>query len=164
MGAGRPESSGRSPRVRGSPHRARRRIAKLRSIPAGAGEPEHEQHDYHHPEVHPRGCGGALDGTPVEGASFGPSPRVRGSRSCSPRIQAWIGSIPAGAEEPMKRKRWARRPAVHPRGCGGAVKACFRAEYCRGPSPRVRGSHESLERARARLGSIPAGAGEPRAR
>ncbi len=72
--------SGRSPRVRGSRASSTVIGSTIGSIPAGAGEPDRQQHRQDGPRVDPRGCGGA--GPVKAGRSFdqGRSPRVRGSR------------------------------------------------------------------------------------
>ena len=72
-------------------------------------------------------------------------------------------SIPAGAGNPSP--RWSRSPLarVHPRGCGESTLAAPGRFAASGPSPRVRGIRHRERERRAGPGSIPAGAGNPRA-
>jgi len=51
---------------------------------------------------------------------------------------------------------------VYPRGCGGATLFLRRTWDSPGLSPRVRGSRDCRAELDLPLGSIPAGAGEPR--
>gem|GEM_PF-573319 len=152
---------GRSPRVRGSLRRRARMRPGVGSIPACAGEPPRRALRGASSGVDPRVCGGAdvADGAPV--TRTGRSPRVRGSLAGCRRPPPRLGSIPACAGEP-RRRRWTPRPRrVDPRVCGGADGRRDWIADSTGRSPRVRGSllHE-LDPDRP-AGSIPACAGEP---
>ena len=96
--------------------------------------------------------------------SRGLSPRVRGNPSISrcPGSGPW--SIPAGAGEPRLQPREPSHGEVYPRGCGGTCAVCGRATRRLGLSPRVRGNPDELLLDFLGVGSIPAGAGEPRQR
>ena len=152
---------GPSPRVRGSPRRAKSGDAPRGSIPACAGEPVRRRTPASSSRVHPRVCGGAE--------------RQRA------RVRRLDGSIPACAGEPGLLRMQADLIRVHPRVCGGAC-GCGMAtvEYegpsprvrgakitmrrfgdARGPSPRVRGSPSPIRPRVRSFGSIPACAGEP---
>ncbi|MDB4917957.1 MAG: hypothetical protein JWM95_5601 [Gemmatimonadetes bacterium] len=91
-----------------------------------------------------------------------PSPRVRGSPTCHSAIAGPIGSIPARAGEPAPHALAMNLQRVHPRACGGAFQCAVAHNVDVGPSPRVRGSLHRCIPLRARGGSIPARAGEPR--
>ena len=72
-----------------------------------------------------------------------------------------LGSIPAGAGEPLPKTLIGPICWVYPRGCGGAFWRSIFVFKRRGLSPRVRGSPSGRWEAASALGSIPAGAGEP---
>ena len=91
--------------------------------------------------VHPRRCGGAIAMAPPAPRMNGPSPQVRGSRVPAPRAIC--------------------SPRVHPRRCGGADLPIAKLPRAWGPSPQVRGSRDDRQHQLVRIGSIPAGAGEP---
>ena len=55
-------------------------------------------------------------------------------------VTSAVGSIPAGAGEPISTPMYRRPKSVYPRGCGGAFASAFTARLERGLSPRVRGS------------------------
>ena len=71
-------------------------------------------------------------------------------------------SIPAGAGEPALGDMGVDLRGVYPRGCGGTVGSRSSALKYRGLSPRVRGNPRVVRLMPKALGSIPAGAGEPR--
>ena len=91
----------------------------------------------------------------------GLSPRVRGSHSLRRIIPAALGSIPAGAGEPVSPAPIETLDKVYPRGCGGATITPAYIFPSVGLSPRVRGSRNPQADRGACAGSIPAGAGEP---
>ena len=92
---------GLSPRVRGSPGGSREDSRGVWSIPAGAGEPYAPRCCYGNAAVYPRGCGGAAPAGGEKLGAWGLSPRVRGSPSVELDADEIIGSIPAGAGEPI---------------------------------------------------------------
>ena len=111
--------------------------------------------------VYPRGCGGAWRSIRRLRGRRGLSPRVRGSRFLR-RLEAAIeGSIPAGAGEPELPRFLPVAVGVYPRGCGGATTTVTMPDGRKGLSPRVRGSLGASAAGFGRIGSIPAGAGEP---
>ena len=73
-----------------------------------------------------------------------------------------LRSIPAGAGEPCPAYPVPHSGRVDPRGCGGAAAINEAMASKCGRSPRVRGSHRSERGSVCVMGSIPAGAGEPR--
>ncbi len=156
------DPTGLSPRVRGSLPAIVGPAPPPGSIPAGAGEPNRRRHQPRRYRVYPRGCGGAslFSGDPA--TRWGLSPRVRGSPMRCDVVVRRHGSIPAGAGEPGPTRFQAHQIGVYPRGCGGAISRASASDCCLGLSPRVRGSHPVPFPSENRLGSIPAGAGEPR--
>ncbi len=152
---------GPSPRTRGSPSTLPRLAVGAGSIPAHAGEPWPSARPSLRAWVHPRARGGAAALARFQGRGLGPSPRTRGSPDKASVITVNEGSIPAHAGEPSKRTRPTRRPAVHPRARGGALRVRILTLVALGPSPRTRGSRYELAALPSSHGSIPAHAGEP---
>ena len=70
------------------------------------------------------------------------------------------GAIPARAEEAFRSTLLASPTRVHPRACGGNEVLCGQCSIEEGPSPRVRGKPRGRPGEAARMGSIPARAGE----
>ena len=158
-----PARTGPSPRARGSRADVRRRRARRRSIPAGAGKPHGNHRRLRRVEVHPRGRGEAARSGPATRAASGPSPRARGSRRGQVQRPPGGGSIPAGAGKPPPAAPSRPGARVHPRGRGEAPFSRYPAQSEPGPSPRARGSHVVSCVRPAPHGSIPAGAGKPTA-
>ena len=73
-----------------------------RSIPAGAGEPEHDSFLLVFVTVYPRGCGGTLCTRLWVLTGKGLSPRVRGNQETEEGYLYERRSIPAGAGEPAR--------------------------------------------------------------
>ena len=155
---------GLSPRVRGNPRGAGKCKARERSIPACAGEPRACEPPPVSKRVYPRVCGGTSMDNPYLSQEAGLSPRVRGNPACLLRQGPPLRSIPACAGEPSPRQHCRSHKRVYPRVCGG-TKPCQRVEkYEQGLSPRVRGNPAPADCRRVLARSIPACAGEPRAR
>ena len=154
-------AAGLSPRVRGNPIAAGRRIAIARSIPACAGEPMIRRVVCRGMPVYPRVCGGTRRRQFHCGHHGGLSPRVRGNPVVATENRTKYRSIPACAGEPPLARLSIPAVRVYPRVCGGTRYVEGAIAGLLGLSPRVRGN-----RMRARVhmpweGSIPACAGEP---
>ena len=134
-------SPGLSPRVRGNP----------RGSPWYLGMVK----------VYPRACGGTVTHAESVSRSVGLSPRVRGNLNRKAIALLWVRSIPARAGEPEPVTTTAAPTRVYPRACGGTRGDADLIPAERGLSPRVRGNLTPPNRSAARLGSIPARAGEP---
>ncbi len=152
---------GPSPLTRGSQVRKQPQVDAFRSIPAHAGQPvQGGDQGARHP-VHPRSRGAA----PPRGVGgrfrVGPSPLTRGSQGRVMRQCAPIGSIPAHAGQPARRRVSPPRSAVHPRSRGAALLPSDTTGNVRGPSPLTRGSPRVLDHRQVHEGSIPAHAGQP---
>ena len=170
---------GSSPRVRGSPAAAGAAEEEVGIIPAGAGLTSVCATVLLSTRDHPRGCGAHRVSARSLSLRAGSSPRVRGSLSCSSSLPVAAGIIPAGAGLTERHRVYhhgaedhprgcgahsrgsGRRaaPQDHPRGCGAHSTSKSATRATKGSSPRVRGSRPLHERAHARLGIIPAGAG-----
>ena len=152
---------GLSPRVRGNQGEGSAVAVSAGSIPAGAGEPCAAASTSGWSRVYPRGCGGTSEGWGKSELREGLSPRVRGNHAVGHLLEGTAGSIPAGAGEPGAQQRLVRDTGVYPRGCGGTAEPRTHGKTDRGLSPRVRGNLGRDTLAGLRIGSIPAGAGEP---
>ena len=137
-------SAGLSPRVRGNRRGVIIGAGGGGSIPACAGEPSTVAGDY--------------------AADTGLSPRVRGNHGRRAHPAPPVRSIPACAGEPYNLQVYASDWKVYPRVCGGTPSIPPERVEKAGLSPRVRGNPGSGAPHRGRRGSIPACAGEPRAR
>ena len=113
-------SQGRSPRARGSPAKSLCWFGRLRSIPAGAGEPAYRPGRCPRHQVDPRGRGGAYQQGTTTTSQQGRSPRARGSPYPSRTLHPSFRSIPAGAGEPLPVAHPPSELQVDPRGRGGA--------------------------------------------
>ena len=153
---------GLSPRVRGSPPRARLRAGGRGSIPACAGKPPRRRRGRKLLKVYPRVCGEAWSGPQNWRWRAGLSPRVRGSRAGPAPALVGSGSIPACAGKPGGPPPRRRRARVYPRVCGEAEGQYAPEFIIYGLSPRVRGSPLGPIGIAIASGSIPACAGKPR--
>ena len=156
-------SSGLSPRVRGNHLCGGGARGRDGSIPAGAGEPRGIVGRAGNRRVYPRGCGGTTSPSGSPCPLMGLSPRVRGNPISSRCSTRFAGSIPAGAGEPRDSGNTMLAKRVYPRGCGGTAGTATVSVMPVGLSPRVRGNPHGRIIAQLFRGSIPAGAGEPRA-
>ena len=156
--------AGLSPRMRGNLIGRRRRGRRVRSIPAYAGEPEGGVHSVAVGGVYPRVCGGTAKIAVHGSGQPGLSPRMRGNLDDEQPADIGIGSIPAYAGEPRLRARAVHRCGVYPRVCGGTGQRRRRSAPPGGLSPRMRGNPRLDCGCRRHQRSIPAYAGEPRAR
>ena len=111
-------------------------------------------------KVHPRVCGGNVDGAISYQTQQGPSPRVRGKLQTGLIRASEEGSIPACAGETPSEPPSTRPMTVHPRVCGGNRNCSIASRSLSGPSPRVRGKPEGMAVYEGKGGSIPACAGE----
>ncbi len=159
-----PSASGRSPPTRGS----RALSDSIRdwrgSIPAHAGEPDGARPLARGVGVDPRPRGGASLHAANSAHLEGRSPPTRGSQRRACALGAVEGSIPAHAGEPTSTSAGRRRRRVDPRPRGGAHLRQWFSLADGGRSPPTRGSLNPTLAKPARRGSIPAHAGEPRAR
>ena len=138
--------AGLSPRVRGNRAPTVARRARIRSIPACAGEPAVGHHAAGHEEVYPRVCGGTRTAPGPDREGRGLSPRVRGNPVALSLLRRVLRSIPACAGEPPAAPPSPAPNRVYPRVCGGTRYSRARCPRCRGLSPRVRGNRTGPRR------------------
>ena len=158
--AGRP-AGGLSPRMRGNPLGGIGRGYIAGSIPAYAGEPRCIGRWTDYRQVYPRVCGGTRCSTIYHLTIVGLSPRMRGNPAAVTLLCVAIGSIPAYAGEPPSPIFDPAPVQVYPRVCGGTTGESVGRPERRGLSPRMRGNQRHYQPISARVGSIPAYAGEP---
>ena len=153
-------NTGLSPRGRGKRIRCRSTAKKARSIPAWAGETS--QHIPVRPfgEVYPRVGGGNIQLQGQGLAAVGLSPRGRGKRPAFASRVSPRRSIPAWAGETVLPLTTRSRLKVYPRVGGGNAGGIVLHQKLVGLSPRGRGKLLGHLRIVARIGSIPAWAGE----
>ena len=114
--------------------------------------------------VYPRVCGGTISAKTSRSYHRGLSPRVRGNRDFDPEYVEMVRSIPACAGEPFATAPTTTTPTVYPRVCGGTASELIGGIESKGLSPRVRGNPIDTDEGGETVGSIPACAGEPRAK
>ena len=112
---------GLSPRMRGNLKEVLRDLARIRSIPAHAGEPSRTRRSVDRSRVYPRACGGTPASRAACATSKGLSPRMRGNPCRDTRPGRRRGSIPAHAGEPSAQSSTSGPPGVYPRACGGTL-------------------------------------------
>jgi len=150
------------PRVGGGTNGTRRSTARNRgTIPAWAGEPGISRELRRMARDYPRVGGGtpgySLTSLPPQGLS----PRGRGNRFDSGGDRAWAGTIPAWAGEPVKTLFLILFKRDYPRVGGGTFLNRFPGYRIAGLSPRGRGNQDRKIGIHAKVGTIPAWAGEP---
>ncbi len=131
---------GPSPRARGSRIPQGHSLTLGRSIPACAGLTPARPQSETEPPVHPRVRGAHARGEAGHRITSGPSPRARGSRTCSVAAADALRSIPACAGLTARTGGNSPSDAVHPRVRGAHVDAASVRSLSAGPSPRARGS------------------------
>ncbi len=147
--------------MRGNPDHRRSLLQRDGSIPAHAGEPRPRWPLSASTGVYPRACGGtSLSRAPCS-PSPGLSPRMRGNLTSKSIPPILMGSIPAHAGEPPRRRRARPPDRVYPRACGGTNKTHASESVPLGLSPRMRGNRSDRVERGGHDGSIPAHAGEP---
>ena len=109
--------------------------------------------------VHPHGCGEHPRPRSTRSTRRGSSPRVWGTLlpDCDDRFQQRF--IPTGVGNTLRR-RCPRSPcSVHPHGCGEHPMSRSRPRSMFGSSPRVWGTHDSIDGNYANTRFIPTGVG-----
>ena len=152
-------TSGSSPRVRGTRCGFSASIQPDRFIPAGAGNTDSSVSAALQQSVHPRGCGEHPMHSGRNAALAGSSPRVRGTLVLGLVSALGHRFIPAGAGNTNSPSEPNRRFAVHPRGCGEHAVSYSPSSRTAGSSPRVRGTPRTGPIGRIGYRFIPAGAG-----
>ena len=160
-GASRTATTGLSPLARGNRIESGQELAHGGPIPARAGEPPQGKSPRTHAGAYPRSRGGTLLKLRVRHGCKGLSPLARGNHDQEEFSLCANGPIPARAGEPFG-CCWCYFPfRAYPRSRGGT--ACPHADEAtpRGLSPLARGNHSAPDLVGARVGPIPARAGEP---
>ena len=153
---------GLSPRARGNQRGAAGSAGAHGTIPACAGEPDHDRAVAVDVVDYPRVRGGTGLAQADLGVGQGLSPRARGNL-LSPARRRWPrGTIPACAGEPRACSGCWSGIRDYPRVRGGTAAMSTLATQAGGLSPRARGNLLGFFFCLAWVGTIPACAGEPR--
>ena len=152
---------GLSPRMRGNLYRLDDQRQLDGTIPAHAGEPSSARISGISSRDYPRACGGTGRSASIASPAAGLSPRMRGNRLFPSARDLPLGTIPAHAGEPAIITTPHGCAWDYPRACGGTFEGVARQALAGGLSPRMRGNLAGLSPGKARLGTIPAHAGEP---
>ena len=158
------DPGGLSPRMRGNRKMQCHLPLRRRSIPAYAGEPPYAGQVNLIVTVYPRVCGGTRSCHIPSIVAVGLSPRMRGNPAMSGSMALLRRSIPAYAGEPDPILAARSVSGVYPRVCGGTVTSISLQKAGVGLSPRMRGNLTWKFRLFHQVRSIPAYAGEPKAR
>ena len=146
--------------MRGKLWRNQPELRRQGTIPAHAGETRAGSARMASMWDHPRACGGNAATSSIFCGGRGPSPRMRGKRCAPHRQRGRAGTIPAHAGETRTRAAGGPLQGDHPRACGGNLIPGGQPEPSGGPSPRMRGKHETDVKQVDNAGTIPAHAGE----
>ena len=152
--------TGPSPRGRGKRQLAGDVARPKGTIPAWAGETPGDHRFFGEVRDHPRVGGGNRSRAAPKPSRTGPSPRGRGKRRLNAGGDAVEGTIPAWAGETCAPVSPCRHCGDHPRVGGGNRLGPRDGLAPEGPSPRGRGKQLDLSGPKARIGTIPAWAGE----
>ena len=150
---------GPSPRGRGTRIMLPRARPPRRSIPARAGNTLPSPRYWTRDPVHPRAGGEHRRTTGTLLSRVGPSPRGRGTRRVHRHRTAVCRSIPARAGNTTPWLALSSRTPVHPRAGGEHPLVANKLDYLYGPSPRGRGTPNTVRFRRDGRRSIPARAG-----
>ena len=157
-----PAVDGSSPRARGTrpariPHGRHRRF-----IPASAGNTACAASRASTTPVHPRERGEHRMACSAPKASYGSSPRARGTPAEHPAVKALVRFIPASAGNTYADRAGKRAGAVHPRERGEHVVDANSYDSLGGSSPRARGTLTKPDFVTDDNRFIPASAGNTR--
>ena len=156
------QTTGSSPRVRGTGLGEEAASAVTRFIPACAGNGRTRSELTGTTTVHPRVCGERSTIEARRPPTTGSSPRVRGTERRGRRSVLLRRFIPACAGNGHEDRRRAGRLPVHPRVCGERMSSGALFFPNSGSSPRVRGTDGGSLAGLVDLRFIPACAGNGR--
>ena len=131
---------GLAPPTRGNRSVAAGGMQATRSIPAHAGEPHIAMHSKPVTGVYPRPRGGTSHSAASPFPLTGLSSPTRGNQKQPHIVQAWLGSIPAHAGEPLTTARFSQYRRVYPRPRGGTMSVIDWTKVTNGLSPPTRGT------------------------
>ena len=153
------KSAGPSPRMRGTLNPATPEVDQTGIIPAHAGNTNWIESPTGRIRDHPRACGEhplvCIVALPLSGSS----PRMRGTPNLGNHARTNARIIPAHAGNTRNGRRAVISSRDHPRACG-EHPSCGRCIVSwTGSSPRMRGTHISVDSQSKISGIIPAHAG-----
>ena len=150
---------GSSPRLRGTPIRAKPAVHPAGIIPALAGNTAFAWLPSARTRDHPRACGEHHSGAGELTHLRGSSPRLRGTRLKCSRKNYTTGIIPALAGNTASSYSLSLACRDHPRACGEHNHTETRVQGHGGSSPRLRGTRGGAVMTYGSYGIIPALAG-----
>jgi len=153
---------GRSPLTRGRPRVMWAASARVRSIPAHAGQTQPGNANAPPPRVDPRSRGADSKCEPSPGIGSGRSPLTRGRLQHLRHHGLRLGSIPAHAGQTVCWRRPSGSTRVDPRSRGADVTPPGSLRRPMGRSPLTRGRPANSGAGDIAIGSIPAHAGQTR--
>ncbi len=153
------QSTGSSPRMRGTHQLVSIHHLSIRFIPADAGNTHRHKLERLLAPVHPRGCGehSVSYGSPMP--RIGSSPRMRGTHPGDRQGPDRRRFIPADAGNTLQYPPRPNCRPVHPRGCGEHTGGSYRPDPPGGSSPRMRGTQLRSVSGVSNCRFIPADAG-----
>ena len=134
--------------------------ARVRIIPAHAGQTYECAHEQRESADHPRACGANLIPFLVCERLHGSSPRMRGKPRREKRHQQPERIIPAHAGQTQGFREDFHDRTDHPRACGANLQRGCRSLAGHGSSPRMRGKRRRPPHHPAHARIIPAHAGQ----
>ena len=145
--------------MRGTQLAGAKRNALVRIIPADAGNTLSVYGARSAPKDHPRGCGEHRNSCVLVDSLKGSSPRMRGTPGELLLSPDSVGIIPADAGNTNTRSVSLSSGRDHPRGCGEHNDLTHDNNKAIGSSPRMRGTHRTINLIKSVGGIIPADAG-----
>ena len=131
--------NGSSPRMRGKRVTDANDAARVRIIPAHAGQTACGERSTFAATDHPRACGANLADIDKAYDVNGSSPRMRGKLPAYANPQQMVRIIPAHAGQTPYPPTWSRYRSDHPRACGANLGKLSVILAHHGSSPRMRG-------------------------
>ena len=132
-------AGGSSPRMRGKPTACRRSAARMRIIPAHAGQTVSNSSRTSARSDHPRACGANPALSVMTAAPAGSSPRMRGKLGFGFDSFRQRRIIPAHAGQTSRTPTPTPTVSDHPRACGANDGDKMPMRVSCGSSPRMRG-------------------------
>ena len=146
--------------MRGKPVHVHHAVARVRIIPAHAGQTRRRTARYRPNPDHPRACGANAVMGPAGTGLDGSSPRMRGKPDFFDVSTDLVRIIPAHAGQTPSRGSYTSAVPDHPRACGANAYPCYAIHCLIGSSPRMRGKPTDLAASVDKARIIPAHAGQ----
>ena len=132
--------------MRGKPVHVHHAVARVRIIPAHAGQTRRRTARYRPNPDHPRACGANAVMGPAGTGLDGSSPRMRGKPDFFDVSTDLVRIIPAHAGQTPSRGSYTSAVPDHPRACGANLPELTGETMRFGSSPRMRGKQSDFMR------------------